>query len=222
MNATMMQTTPIAMQRIVISTARPSAVSGLSRPLPIRSSRSRFAVRASKQENLDNDSYAKIEAPVRGGEGAEGRIPDGGPPIRERENELDREIVASQGNKERDILGTEVSIADSFRFKGAAPEVINCRLAMLGFVAAVGSELATGRTVSQQVAFAPLAVAGTFLLFIVATMIPILKGVPRKGAAEWGGIPQFTSDAELINGRVAMIGFAGLVLTETILGHAVF
>jgi len=190
--------------------------------LPIRSSRSRFAVRASKHENLDNDSYAKIEAPVRGGEGAEGRIPDGGPPIRERENELDREIVASQGNKERDILGTEVSIADSFRFKGAAPEVINCRLAMLGFVAAVGSELATGRTVSQQVAFAPLAVAGTFLLFIVATMIPILKGVPRKGAAEWGGIPQFTSDAELINGRVAMIGFAGLVLTETILGHAVF
>lgn len=222
----MMQTTPLAMQRIGRSTARPSAISGLARPLPIRSSRTCFAVRASKHEDMSNDSYAKIEAPVRGGEGAPGAIPDGGPPVGERGSplgrELDREIVASQGNKERDILGSEVSIADAFRFNGAAPEVINCRLAMLGFFAAVGSELATGRTVSEQVAFAPLAVAGTFLLFIVATMVPILRGEPRKGAAEWGGIPQFTSDAELINGRVAMVGFAGLVLTETILGHAVF
>ena len=52
----------------------------------------------------------KIEAPVRGGEGAEGNIPDGGPPVSERGSplgrELDREIVASQGNKERDILGS--------------------------------------------------------------------------------------------------------------------
>ena len=30
------------------------------------------------------------------------------------------------------MLGTEVSIADAFRFKGALPEVANCRLAMLG------------------------------------------------------------------------------------------
>jgi hypothetical protein len=35
----------------------------------------------------------EIEAPVRDS------IPDGGPPIRERENELDREIVASDGNR---------------------------------------------------------------------------------------------------------------------------
>ena len=48
----------------------------------------------------------RIEAPVRGGEQAPGTIPDGGPPIRERESELDREIVASAGNRERDILGT--------------------------------------------------------------------------------------------------------------------
>ena len=48
----------------------------------------------------------RIEAPVRGGEQAPGIIPDGGPPIRERESELDREIVASAGNRERDILGS--------------------------------------------------------------------------------------------------------------------
>ncbi len=121
----------------------------------------------------------RIEAPVRGGEEQAGSIPDGGPPIRERESELDREIVASAGNREREILGSgkygqvisrpygavlcevaasacgacigymspscplllqfstcpveslhaEVSIADSFRFKGAAPEIINSRCA---------------------------------------------------------------------------------------------
>ena len=51
----------------------------------------------------------RIEAPVRGGEQAPGTIPDGGPPIRERESELDREIVASAGNRERDILGSGAS-----------------------------------------------------------------------------------------------------------------
>ncbi len=48
--------------------------------------------------------------------------PDGGPPIRERATELDREIVTSDGNREKEILGTEVSLADSWRFKGALPE----------------------------------------------------------------------------------------------------
>ena len=52
----------------------------------------------------------RIEAPVRGGEQAPGSIPDGGPPIRERESELDREIVASAGNRERDILNSGARI----------------------------------------------------------------------------------------------------------------
>ena len=40
-------------------------------------------------------------------------------------------MLSSRG-REKEILGTEVSIADAFRFKGALPEVANCRLAMLG------------------------------------------------------------------------------------------
>jgi hypothetical protein len=59
--------------------------------------------------NIDKALYLlvqRIEAPVRGGEQAPGSIPDGGPPIRERESELDREIVASAGNRERDILNS--------------------------------------------------------------------------------------------------------------------
>ena len=39
------------------------------------------------------DSYQRIEAPVRGGEGAPGKIPDGGPPVTERQNSLDRLLI---------------------------------------------------------------------------------------------------------------------------------
>ena len=39
------------------------------------------------------DSYQRIEAPVRGGEQAPGKIPDGGPPVTERQNDLDRLLI---------------------------------------------------------------------------------------------------------------------------------
>ncbi len=39
---------------------------------------------------------------------------------------------------------------DAFRFKGAAPEIINCRLAMLGAFAGLTAELATGRSIIEQ------------------------------------------------------------------------
>lgn len=39
------------------------------------------------------------------------------------------------------------------------------------------------------------------MLLTVASLIPISKGIPRRGGKEMGGIPFFTSDAELINGR---------------------
>jgi len=40
---------------------------------------------------------------VRGGEGAPGEIPDGGPPVSERKSDLDKQITAAGGD---DVLGS--------------------------------------------------------------------------------------------------------------------
>ena len=54
---------------------------------------------------------------------------------------------------------------------------------MLGFVLAVFGEATTGLNVFQQVEKAPAKIAIIFLLFIIATAVPIIRGVPRKGNA---------------------------------------
>lgn len=164
------------------------------------------------------DSYSRIEMPVRGGEGAPGSIPDGGPPVNQRFSEMDNILINNDGADEKAILGNEIAFPDAFRFKGAAPEVINSRLAMLGFVAAIGAEVATHKGLLQQFSIAPLSIAATFMVFSVASLIPISKGIPRTGAKEWGGIPIFTSDAELVNGRVAMLGIVGLIIADKLAG----
>lgn len=155
-------------------------------------------------DNKQVDSYERIEAPVRGS------VPDGGPPVAERREGRDDMFIQTDGAAEKKALGTEVAFPDIMRFNGAGPEVINSRLAMIGCVTAIAAELATHTTVAQQVASAPLLVAGVGILFTVASLITMVKGVPRKG----NGI--FTSDAEIINGRVAMLGFAGIVLNEVL------
>ena len=67
---------------------------------------------------------------------------------------------------------------------------------MLGFVAGVAVEAATGLNVIEQSKAAPGPIAAISALFIVASIIPIVRGVPRRGNSI------FTADAELWNGRL--------------------
>jgi len=149
------------------------------------------------------DSYEKIEEPVRknwpegSNVGSQNFAPSG-------VSEADDFFKSETANPDTKILGTEVGLLDAMRFKGAAPEVINSRLAMLGFIAAIAAEAATGKNVIQQVQLAPVPIAITFALIIVGSLVPIVRGVPRKGNSV------FTSEAELWNGRLAMLGIAAL------------
>ena len=93
----------------------------------------------------------------------------------------------------------QLVLADHLFVCVAAPEIINCRLAMLGFAAAVVVELTTGKNVIQQSEAAPVPIALISLLFVVASIIPIVRGVPRRGNSI------FTADAELWNGRLVSL-----------------
>lgn len=109
-----------------------------------------------------------------------------------------------------------------FAFDGAAPETINCRLAMLGFVWAVIAEKATGLTVLEQL-FSPgqtglVFFIGAIQIFTYASLVPIMNG-ESTDARSFG---PFTARAERWNGRAAMIGFAALIITELFTHSAIF
>jgi len=104
---------------------------------------------------------------------------------------------------------------DVFAFSGPAPETINGRLAMLGFVSAVGVELASGKDLFSQLATGgvPLFV-GSAVLFTVASLIPMFKGVTKESKSE----AIMSVEAEMLNGRFAMLGLIALALTEYLKG----
>lgn len=70
---------------------------------------------------------------------------------------------------------------------------------MLGFVLAVVVEATTGKNVIQQTQTEQLPIALVVITFIVASLVPIVRGVPRRGNSI------FTADAELWNGRLVSV-----------------
>lgn len=115
------------------------------------------------------------------------------------------------------------ALGSLFAFDGAVPETVNGRLAMVGLVWALFAEKASGLTVFEQL-YSP---AGGFgLVFYVAvvqlitfaSVIPFLNG-ESTDARSFG---PFRAQAERWNGRLAMLGFLSLVLTEQFIHSPVF
>lgn len=106
---------------------------------------------------------------------------------------------------------------DVLAFSGPAPERINGRLAMVGFVSAMAVELANGQDVFAQISDGGLTwFIGTSVVLSLASLVPLFKGVSVESMSE--GL--MTSDAELWNGRFAMLGLIALAFTEYVKGGA--
>ena len=61
----------------------------------------------------------KTEQPARNRQGVES--------YDARKSETDEVLTSPEANKDTEVLGTEVGVADAMRFQGAAPELINSR-----------------------------------------------------------------------------------------------
>lgn len=105
--------------------------------------------------------------------------------------------------------------SDLMAFGGPAPERINGRLAMIGFVAAMGVEIANGQGLFDQISGGGIPwFLGTSVLLSLASLIPFFQGVSVESKSK--GV--MSSDAELWNGRIAMLGLIALAFTEYVKG----
>lgn len=131
-------------------------------------------------------------------------------------------------------------LTDILAFKGWAPEVVNGRLAMLGWVYALGGEFSAHQSFLAQLGghFGDFAFAAGLWTF--ASLAPALNSsmgytanpTTMAGSKEWQTIMQggpwplisgmFTPGLEKTVGQAAMVGILGLVLIETIKGSSIF
>ncbi|PAN09732.1 hypothetical protein PAHAL_2G047800 [Panicum hallii] len=107
-------------------------------------------------------------------------------------------------------------IWDALAFSGPAPERINGRLAMVGFVSALAVEAARGDGLLAQAGNGAGLTwfAYTAVVLSAASLAPLLQG--ESAEARSGGF--MTADAELWNGRLAMLGLVALAATEYLTG----
>ncbi|GJN10105.1 hypothetical protein PR202_ga28169 [Eleusine coracana subsp. coracana] len=107
-------------------------------------------------------------------------------------------------------------LLDALAFSGPGPERINGRLAMVGFVSALAVEASRGvGLLSQAGNGAGLTwFAFTAVVLSAASLAPLLQGESAEGRS--GGL--WTADAELWNGRAAMLGLVALAATEYLTG----
>eukprot|EP00246_Nothoceros_aenigmaticus_P002439 TRINITY_DN13311_c0_g1_i1.p1 TRINITY_DN13311_c0_g1~~TRINITY_DN13311_c0_g1_i1.p1 ORF type:complete len:260 (+),score=26.58 TRINITY_DN13311_c0_g1_i1:112-780(+) len=114
----------------------------------------------------------------------------------------------------------DTSFLSQMSFDGAGPETINGRLAMVGFWWAIATEYFTKQSVIEQLTSASN--RGLIYFLVVAqviaygSLVPILRGESPDSRQ----VGPFNAKAERWNGRLAMLGFAGLVIFEAASGSA--
>ena len=107
---------------------------------------------------------------------------------------------------------------------------VNGRLAMLAFVAVVFGELTTGKSVLEQVPTVPFRIIFVSILISIASIVPKYSSGTSlhelTEAASRTGLPSqlsfFNKTHEVWLGRVAMLGFTGLIGVEFFKGGALF
>merc|ERR1719261_300506 len=123
-------------------------------------------------------------------------------------------------------------------FNSWAPEVINGRLAQLGFVAAVQSEISTGQTLAEQfqnnfTAFEASVVLVTLASFAPSLQQAITRDLPKSKSIGYASDPKtiapsedpfgiFKESSEMANSRAAMVGIAAMLATELVINRPVF
>ncbi|KAK9861974.1 hypothetical protein WJX84_009429 [Apatococcus fuscideae] len=124
----------------------------------------------------------------------------------------------------------EESIEDVMKFTGPAPERVNGRLAMMAFFAGVVAERVGHKSIVEQAGQAVGPVILFMALISFASIIPkYSSGSSLKDLLETAsrdGLPAnlrfFNKTHEVWTGRVAMLGFLGLVGVELFLGRGLF
>ena len=89
---------------------------------------------------------------------------------------------------------------------------------MVAFVAAAAAEVQGGGSVLVQAQAASTGVAVLCAVIMLASLIPICAGVYGKRQ----GPGPFTTHAELVNGRLAMVAFAAQLGLEQQFGNTLF
>jgi hypothetical protein len=98
---------------------------------------------------------------------------------------------------------------NALNFNNWAPELINARCAMIGIVSGYGYELINDKTFTEQ--FIDL-YPYFFVVSVLVTIGTLKAGKPILDKTNKNFI--FTPEAELLNGRIAMIAFLSTVVNE--------
>lgn len=109
-----------------------------------------------------------------------------------------RVCVVSRASSEKPRFSMDIMRFDSF-----APELINGRLAMLGYASGSIVKNVTGEAFSDQLVTNIVPFAAATAIITAATLVPIARGVDPRQASD-----SDSYTAEVWIGRLAMLGFA--------------